>query len=231
MKTGTGVIRRQALRDEIYDVLLEWLLTGEFQPGESLAIDQLARHLSVSPTPVREAMIDLEHTGLVTRAALRGYRVAAPLSTEQFIQMMEVRTLLETVAAVKAFDRRAEFINELRHAHQEHILMGEQIAHREQQGGPWGPALIRDYAAVDCRVHNVVVSHCGNPYLATSVGSLSFAIFRMRQGMTNGLSDHRAAVGEHAAILRAFEGDDPRVARDAVAYHLEQVVARVRAES
>ena len=63
-------VERRALRDGVYDVLLELLLANGVAPGASLSIEGLARDLGVSPTPVREALGQLEHTGLVTRAPL-----------------------------------------------------------------------------------------------------------------------------------------------------------------
>jgi len=44
---------RQALRDYVYDRLLEMLLEHRLKPGAVFSIDGLARELGVSPTPVR----------------------------------------------------------------------------------------------------------------------------------------------------------------------------------
>ena len=95
--------RRAALRDEVYSTILDMLLGGVFQPEESLSIDGLARDLDVSPTPVREAMVEMEHTGLVERLARRGYRVAPPISTEQIRKLIDVRKLLELQAVDWAY--------------------------------------------------------------------------------------------------------------------------------
>src|SRR5690606_5880841 len=73
-----GDLERRGLRDRVYDLILEMLLEGDVEPGSRLSIDTLAKQLDVSPTPVREAMVQLERTGLVTREVLKGYRVAPP---------------------------------------------------------------------------------------------------------------------------------------------------------
>ena len=65
----TPMLRRRVLRDDVHEILLDRLLSGVYQDGQTLAIDSLARELGVSPTPVREALAWMEHTGLVTRAA------------------------------------------------------------------------------------------------------------------------------------------------------------------
>lgn len=91
-------LQRKVLRDDVYDAILELLMSGEITPGTSLGIDPLARRLGVSPTPVREAMVQLEGTGLVERTALRGYRVADPLTAAQLAEIIDARVILETGA-------------------------------------------------------------------------------------------------------------------------------------
>lgn len=63
--------------------------------GKPLGIDGLAQQLDVSPTPVREALVQLESTAMVTRTALRGYRVAPLLSGRQLTDLFDARLLLE----------------------------------------------------------------------------------------------------------------------------------------
>ena len=89
-RRGGHLVARRALRDGVYDAILELLLDGSVAPGASIGIDALARQLGVSPTPVREAMVQLEHTGLVTRAALKGYRAAPPLSAGAMSELVDI---------------------------------------------------------------------------------------------------------------------------------------------
>src|SRR5665811_2216593 len=88
-------VNRRALRDGVFSRLVEMLLHHEFAPGENLNIDRLSQEFGVSPTPVREALVQLEHTGLVSRVALRGYRVAAPLTPAEIGQLNDARLIVE----------------------------------------------------------------------------------------------------------------------------------------
>ena len=47
-------VRRQVLRAEVEELILQRLLEARWPPGSRLSIDGLARDLEVSPTPVRE---------------------------------------------------------------------------------------------------------------------------------------------------------------------------------
>ena len=56
-------LTRTALRDSVYEMLLDMLLSGKFPPGTAVSIERMARDLDVSPTPVREALVHLDRTG------------------------------------------------------------------------------------------------------------------------------------------------------------------------
>jgi DNA-binding GntR family transcriptional regulator len=86
---------RASLADAVHESLLTWLMDGHAAPGSALSIDGLARDLGVSPTPIREALARIESTGLVHRAALRGYRVTEMLSATEVNHLMDARLLLE----------------------------------------------------------------------------------------------------------------------------------------
>ena len=64
--TPTLGFSRRILRDEVYDYIVDVLLEGGLEPGSSLNIDSLARQLDAPPPPW-EALVQLEHTGLVRR--------------------------------------------------------------------------------------------------------------------------------------------------------------------
>ena len=88
-------LERKVLRDTVYESLVDMLMSGTLAPGASLSIDGLASGLAVSPTPVREALVQLERTGLVFREPLRGYRVAPLLDTDQVAQLCDARAIVE----------------------------------------------------------------------------------------------------------------------------------------
>ena len=60
----------------------------------------LAEQFGVSPTPVREAVLDLVQQGLVVALANRGFQVVAP-SMDYLRQAMHVRRLLEIPAMIE----------------------------------------------------------------------------------------------------------------------------------
>ncbi|MBW1660458.1 MAG: GntR family transcriptional regulator, partial [Deltaproteobacteria bacterium] len=71
----------------------EWIITGQFLPGEQLKEEEISQRLEISRPPVREALKALEATGLVIRKPRRG--VFVPEMTEKDI--WEIYTLKSTL--------------------------------------------------------------------------------------------------------------------------------------
>ena len=113
-------IKRQVLRAEVEELILERLLESRWSPGSRLSIDGLARDLEVSPTPVREAMVSLERSGLVEYVALRGYVVAPMLDVEQMTELLDARKVVEAAALNRAFENFEALLTDLEAAHARH---------------------------------------------------------------------------------------------------------------
>ena len=97
--------KRAMLADDTYDLIKTMILDHEISPGEHVGIDGLARKLSVSQTPVREALARLEADGLVTKAPLRGYEATDMLTLQQFDDLFQFRAVVEPWAAAEASRR------------------------------------------------------------------------------------------------------------------------------
>jgi DNA-binding GntR family transcriptional regulator len=74
---------------------------GEIPPGERIIEDALAEQFSISRTPLREAIHELEQNGLLVRGAHRGLFVAKMTITEAN-ELYDMRAYLEGLAALNA---------------------------------------------------------------------------------------------------------------------------------
>lgn len=224
-------VERRALRDGVYDAILEILLENGVAPGESLSIDGLARDLGVSPTPVREALGQLEHTGLVTRAALKGYRAAEPLSQDQMHALLTARAVIEVAATRAAVPAPDPVLAELEAAHDEHEMSVRRVQRMNlTQRDKLDWSTMRKYYDVDWNFHLVLLRHCGNSYLLDMAEGLAPHLHRLRQSMTYGTTDVELAHDEHEAIVDAVRSGDADQAAAAMESHLQLVTARAWAE-
>jgi DNA-binding GntR family transcriptional regulator len=110
------VERAASLGDRVYELLREYLRSGQVTWGEPLREAALAARLGVSRTPVREALARLASEGLA-EAQGRSFTVPA-LTGEDLEDIYELRLLLETEAMRQAARRedRDEGIAEVKRA-------------------------------------------------------------------------------------------------------------------
>ena len=218
-------IDRRGLREQVYDAVLRMLLDGRIASGERLSIEDLARTLSVSPTPVREALVMLERTGLVSRVALRGYRVAPPLDREQLQQLFDARLLLEVEAATRAHAQRETLLDELRDITAEHDEHVSRIVGYDAEDGDGDELLdlTQAYFTTDAAFHHAIFAAAGNRYLTDMYESLGALTHRMRQIAMRGPNDVQEASREHHAIVDAFSRGEPGAAAEAMRSHIQNV--------
>ncbi len=227
-------LERRALRDSVYDLVLNMLLDGTFQPDDTLSIDGLSRELGVSPTPIREALVHLEHTGLVTRTALRGYRVAPPFSPQQIGQLVDARAVIELGALEHALDRRTSLAPTLQQAHELHRQVIDELAAlpAEAMVGDARLAGYRRYFDADWGFHLEIMRHADNPFIVQMAESLGAHVHRLRQLVGLGSTDWEDASAEHARIVEAIiSGAPAKQVKQAMRDHLEAVRERSIADS
>lgn len=86
-----------AQSDRAYAAIRGRILLGELPPGEKLRVEALQRDLSLSSTPVREALNRLTSERLVSFEENRGFRTA-PLLAADLRDIIRMRILVETDA-------------------------------------------------------------------------------------------------------------------------------------
>jgi DNA-binding GntR family transcriptional regulator len=95
------LIQKRPLKEDIFDVLHEKIISGAYKPGDWLRQDDIATQLGVSMTPVREALDLLVSAGLAERVPYRGVRVRET-STKDVVEAYGLRLVLEVVIAQEA---------------------------------------------------------------------------------------------------------------------------------
>jgi DNA-binding GntR family transcriptional regulator len=91
-------VNRQSLADEIYQLLYQRIISGEYEPGDWLRQGRISEELSVSHIPVREAMTRLESASLLERIPYRGMRVPE-YNREQILDAYAVRLIFDVIVA------------------------------------------------------------------------------------------------------------------------------------
>lgn len=212
---------RSSLVDQVYERLMELLLDGTLNSGDAVSIDGTARHLGVSPTPVREALARLESTGNVVRVAMRGYRVPEMPDAKEISDIMDARLLIEPRLAELACERADP-----------ELFQALNAAIEEQERAPHTPdvAAIRKYHRADEEFHRLIAECADNDALLRAYDALGGHGQRFRLFKGVGVQDSACAIAEHRDIVAAFQrGYGPEAYRVMHA-HIGRVKERALAE-
>lgn len=204
---------KRPIADQMYDILLQQFMSGDRGAGQSLNIGALSRELDVSQTPLREALARLEHTGLVEREALRGYRVAPMMTRTEVQQLMEARLTLEPKLAEQAALRKTDEFLAAVGATVDDFHRSAELADVETGGFDL-------YWRSDDRFHMLIAAQAGNRFLEMSYAALGGQIQRFRLFSKFGRTGARLAAPEHSSIFEALTAGDGPAAAEAMRAHV-----------
>jgi DNA-binding GntR family transcriptional regulator len=205
-------VARGNLRQQVTARLMAGIFQGRFRSGQRLVVQHLAQAYQASPTPVREALLELASFGLVDLLPNRG-AVVQPFGPQEIREISQIRRLLEAEAARCASGRiptgeLAALVQELNRLE---VLPHNQV---------WDDRA----RAVDTQLHGRVAECCGSRRLATEIGRY-LVLFRtlrdvchQRDAWTN--FSRSNDVPEHLAIVRALVEADAEGAARAMDRHI-----------
>ena len=88
----------QCLRQRVGQELRRLIISGKLRPGQRIIQQRLAREMGVSQSVVREAMLEMQCTGLVESVDNLGMFVSA-IDPKKLLEAYQVREMLEGLAA------------------------------------------------------------------------------------------------------------------------------------
>jgi len=97
-------LRHRTMAEYALEQLREAIIMGELRAGTPLRLDELARSLGMSISPIREAVRQLEALGLAKHVPHQGAKVVE-LDVDDLRDLFHVRLALESLAVRRAADR------------------------------------------------------------------------------------------------------------------------------
>lgn len=211
---GLTVLPRRSLADRICQALQSRVVRSP--PGARINVDEVARELGVSPTPVRVALSRLEADGLVTKTHLVGYSTAALPSQARIREMFTVRRLLEGYAA----ERAAALMTE------EGAVELHGLAEAMETPAEARHALIYgQFAELDAELHRAIVRIGQCALIAEMLERVHMHAHLFRLLCRSRVSE--MSVLEHGVLVAALTSGDPAAARRAAEEHLDSSLARL----
>jgi DNA-binding GntR family transcriptional regulator len=209
------VNQKRPLKEDIFDSLVEKIISGKYKPGDWLRQDDIASQLDVSMTPVREALDMLAAAGLAERVPYRGVRVRE-IVTKDVVEAYGLRLYLEVIIAQEAAKNitpgQIESLEQMLDEMMKHDSLNEMSISRR---------LSREF-------HATIALATGNDLLIKlySVVANAFpdwilyeAFFRKPEILIQSMADMHT---EHIAIMGALKiGDGMKAALESVGHVME----------
>jgi DNA-binding GntR family transcriptional regulator len=192
--------------ESVYDRLRKDIHTGQLRPGARLTETELASRLSVSRTPVREAIRRLESEGLVDHVPRFG-AVVRQLDHSEIMELYEMRAVLEgTAARLAARAASAVELDEL----------GAINADMAQATGN-----VMQLAQLNRQFHLLMLNAARNRFLLRAMQAADSAMMILGPSSMELPERARDAVAEHAAVLAALAARDDVQAEKMMRAHME----------
>jgi DNA-binding GntR family transcriptional regulator len=154
------------LREAVFLELKRAILEGSLKPGQPISENKIASKLSVSRTPVREAIRILERDNLVSLLPGRKVVVSVP-SQRDIEEVYEIRVIVETEALRRIGPENEDLIRTM-----EQCLV--EVERLREEGN------LREMGEVNNRFHLTIISALENHRLQRFMDSLNDTISRFR---------------------------------------------------
>jgi GntR family transcriptional regulator, rspAB operon transcriptional repressor len=214
MLSRTKLDRRRPMRDQIYPIIRDLILTGTIKPGDAIDEKAIALQLNISRTPVREAVKKLSDEHLVDVVAQSGTR-AARIDAKEIEQAYLIRRALEMESAAHAApfmnDGHAESLNDILSLHERSIEQNKFIK----------------AIALDDSFHRQIAQIGELPRLWHMIEISKAHLDRCRHMLLPRAGEAAATLEQHRTIIRALNTKKPDVAREAMRFHLDTSYAGV----
>lgn len=196
-------LKRTFMKDEAYNELQKWIITGKLKPGTKLRDQDLSDTLGISRTPIREALLRLENDGLVVTKANR-WTLVSPIDLEEAENIYSIVWTLEALAMKQAFPHfTLKDIDELERYNEnlnKVMKTGNQIAKLQ----------------ADNEFHNKILQLSHNLELPKLLSSLKLRIKRIEIHYFNEVDRMNASYEEHQKIIDLLRKKDMELAIEAI---------------
>ncbi|MEX0298208.1 MAG: GntR family transcriptional regulator [Kordiimonas sp.] len=217
MNAAPEPIKVRTISERLVEVVREMVLTGDIASDFPIRQDALASQLGVSKIPLREALVRLEHEGLVRYIVNRGYFVR-PLTLSEAEEVYELRLKLEPDAVAEACLQATDAEREKAQralADLESMVANDPTGRADNQH--------RDF-------HMALVDPCGKQMKKDIIARLHIVAGRYVLKHLDTPERHARADVEHQSILKCWLDRDAEGTKKLVQSHLEDTLADLRNE-
>ena len=204
------------LKKAAYNFIVDSLANGKLKSGKIVDLDKVSRELGISRTPVKEALIELQGEGLISRQG-RFYTIFVT-SERDIISLYEAREVLEAqssmFAALRASDEEIQEMGKLM----------ERISEASKRKVA-DPVVLSD---MNGEFHTLVAKASKNDFLERYSREIRMKLRVARASLFTSADRVKNEVREHSQIFRAISDHDPEAAWKTMMQHQNNVMQYIK---
>ena len=197
-----------SIAEAVFNTIEQDILDGKIKNGEVLTELKLCEILSVSRTPVREALKRLKQEGMIIESGKGA--IVVGITSKDIEDIYAVRLRLEGLAAAMCCENATdEMIAELRETvelQEFYILKGNTENSRN----------------LDSEFHRKIYEHCGSKIISNILTDLHRKVQRYRLISMQNPNRADEVVKEHRAILEAIASKNKELAEKLSTQHVQK---------
>ena len=203
-----GIKHIKTIRGQVYQILRDEICKGRYEPGFWLQETELAEHLGVSRSPIREALRQLVADGLVVEIPNKGVFVKK-FTSRDIDEIFDMRLMLESYAIQNSRSRMTS-------ARLESLF---DILDRMEKTHAAGD--LEEYTRYDELLHNRIVDIADNSLVKSTYDRVRSMNQQFRVLSLTSRKRFSESLVEHRQIIQSLAIGDTTTALQTNAQHLE----------
>lgn len=203
-----------SLNDVTYNKIREDIMNMTLEPGTDVSVQKLSERYGVSRTPVREAVVRLQQSGLVEIYPQRK-TVVSKIDLKRVREEWFIRTSLESAVVGEFIRKCSELVADTL----------QELTHKQKKYAD--KKHFREFYVQDNRFHELIFETAGEPLAWHTIEEVSSHYNRIRllYGKIEGADPSHIA--KHDKIVAAIRKRDPEGMRKIVREHSDRLLELV----
>lgn len=200
------------LKDQAYHFLKKKIITCELMPETDISEAKIAEEMSISRTPVREAILRLSQEGFIMIYPRKGM-IVSPVTVQDIHEVFQIRKMVEPYIAVKNCDNISkEDLIKIKNKFDDFIAIDEDKPYVK-------------YFDLDTEFHKYIIRSSNNKKLISFMDKIYDLDYRIRALSTLKLEDiEERSKPEHYAIIEGLLNNDKTGIEKNLNLHLDNAL-------
>lgn len=209
------VINSNSLNDVTYNKIREDIMNMMLEPGTDVSVQKLSERYGVSRTPVREAVVRLQQSGLVEIYPQRK-TVVSKIDLKRVNEELFIRTSLESAVVDEFIRKCSELVADTMQE-----LVNKQRKYMEKEH-------YRDFYAKDNRFHQLIFETAGQELAWYTVENIASHYNRIRLLYGKMKGAEKIVIDNHEKMVTAARQRNVDVMRKVVVDHSNNMLEQLK---